>query len=307
MELKLSHEIIDQIIFGMENQDQHFAFDLETLEVVGEDSEPDVGSRSLHVGLPEWNSTMGFNLMEKFVANLRNPIYREILRESLAAGKGVFRRFKNALKEREEIEQLWYQFKEREMRQYVIDWFVTIQEARHLESVEFEEEDETTELVISDFLMVYPEEADMAEYAGYDRASFYENFPDLPSDVVAAYYLSLNRELSLDGLLRAETPKGELAGFLCFTETEAAGDDGFGMSRIIQLYTLPEFRGLGLGKAVFDRYLADSYRRGVEWVFAEIGGEALGFADRLMLDGFTRIASGLVLDLHKWGMENLYS
>ena len=305
--MKLSHEIIDQIIFGMENQDQHFVFDLETLEVVGEDSEPGVGSRPLNVGLPEWNSTMGFNLMEKFVANLRNPIYREILRESLAAGKGVFRRFKNALKEREEIEQLWYQFKEREMRQYVVDWFVAIQEARDLESVELEEEEETTELVISDFLMVYPDEAEMGEYADFDRSSFYENFPDLPREVVAAYYQSLNRELRKDGLLRAETPEGELAGFLCFGETEAGGDERFGMSRIIQLYILPEFRGLGLAKAVFDRYLTDAYRRGVEWVFAEIGGEALGFADRLMLDGFARIASGLILDLHKWGMQNLYS
>ena len=52
---------------------------------------------------------------------------------------------------------------------------------------------------------------------------------------------------------------------------------------------------------------AASRKQGIEWVFADIGGQALGFADRLVLDGFARNTSGLLLDLHRWGLENLYS
>ena len=304
MALKLNHEIIDQIIFGMENQDQLYLFDLDTLEIVGEDALAEVREKESCIDLPEWNSSMGFNLMEKFVANLRNPVFREVLRESLAAGKGVFRRFKNALRERPDIERLWFQFKEKEMRRYVVEWFSTVQETRAFGGVEVEEEDETAELVLSDFLFAYPDSPVYEEYQRLDRLAYAENYPDLPSGVVDAYYAFTSRGGALEGkdIVRAETPEGDLAGFVCFTE-----EPEISISRVLQLYILPEYRGLGIGRALLERYLEEAYRRGVEWVFAEVGGEALGFADRLVRGGFARLSTGLVLDLHRWGMENLYS
>lgn len=311
MEVKLSHEIIDQIIFGMENQDKFYVFNLSTCEVMTEDAIVDAQNGEVFISLPEWNSSKGFQLMEKFVANLRNPVYREILRESLSSGKGVFRKFKNALKEREDIERLWFQYKEREMREYVIEWFSLVKEAQKLESVEVEGDDETTELVLSDFLLVYPEEIDWSSYLGLDREAFAGNHLEIPEPVVAALYEEYDRQryVPSSGILRAEAPDGELAGFLWYRDMKTGDktDNAPGYGRIIQLLIVPEYRGLGLARTLIDRYLEDAFRRGVEWVFIEAEGEAMAIAEKLLLSGFERQSAGFNLDLHRWGMENLYS
>ncbi|MBT3274318.1 MAG: GNAT family N-acetyltransferase [Spirochaetales bacterium] len=311
MEVKLSHEIIDQIIFGMENQDKFYVFNLSTCEVKTEDAIVDAQNGEVFISLPEWNSSKGFQLMEKFVANLRNPVYREILRDSLSSGKGVFRKFKNALKEREDIERLWFQYKEREMREYVIEWFYLVKEAQKLESVEVEGDDETTELVLSDFLLVYPEEIDWSTYLRLDREAFAGNHLEIPEPVITALYEEYARQLYApsSGILRAEAPDGELAGFLWYRDGKTGDktDNAPGYGRIIQLLITPEYRGLGLARTLIDRYLEDAFRRGVEWVFIEAEGEAMAIAEKLLLSGFERQSAGFNLDLHRWGMENLYS
>ena len=311
MGLKLNHENIDLIIFGMENQEQFYVFNLTTGEVMTEDTLDEERKDDTIIDLPEWNSSMGFQLMEKFVANLRNPVYREILRDTLSSGKGVFRKFKNALRERPDIERLWFQFKEREMREYVIEWLSTIEEARDLEKVSVEEEDETDELVLSDFLLTYDEKLNWEEYEALDRETFEENRPDVPPEVIRALYEDLKRWESLqgEGVLRSETPDGGLAAFLWYSEREAGNETASGQlyARIKQLVVVPEYRGLGLARTLMERYLEDAYRRGVEWVFTQVEGEAIGFADSLVSTGFRRSATGLQLNLHKWGMENLYS
>ncbi|MAG13158.1 MAG: hypothetical protein CMN78_01030 [Spirochaetales bacterium] len=311
MALRINHEVIDQIIFGMENQDQQFMFDIESGEVVTIDPvEGEVGKD--HVDLPDWNSSMGFQLMEKFVANLRNPIYRDILREALSSGKGVFRKFKNSLKGRPDIEQLWFQFKEREMKRYVIEWFETIQEAKHLEQVQVEEE-ETEELVLSDFSVYFTDDEDQSVYREYDRKAFAENYPDLPANVVNDYYSSIRigiETMRVD-ILRAETPDGDLAAFVWFLEHgDSTGGPSEGgdarYARIIQLYVLPEYRGLGLARTLLECLLEEASQRGIEWVFAEAHGEAVDFGDTLIAEGFRRSSVGLALDLDRWKLDNLY-
>ena len=308
----ISHEVIDQIIFGMENQEQQFMFDLDSCEVVTVDIDSDdENENKAYVDLPDWNSSMGFQLMEKFVANLRNPIYRELLRESLAGGKGVFRRFKNVLKERPEIEQLWFQFKEREMKHYVLEWFEAVQEARQLEEVQVEEE-ETEELVLSDFSIFYAEESNISEYVGYDRQAFFDNYPGLPPEIISEYYTSVREGTAVQptDVLRAETPNEDLAGFVWLFEHTGEGgtsESGPLYLRILQLYVLPEYRGLGLARTLLEHIMEDACRRGIEWLFVEAYGEAIGFGDTLVAGGFKRHAVGLALDLHRWGLDNLYS
>ncbi len=61
--------------------------------------------------------------MEKFVSTLRNPIYREKLKEVLQSGRGVFRQFKDVLQEQPSIQRLWYYYKDREMRNRIYEWY----------------------------------------------------------------------------------------------------------------------------------------------------------------------------------------
>ena len=155
MTFPLTRELIDQIMFGMENQDTDFLLDLYDQKVVRIDELPDEGQddEARYIPLPEWRSVDGYNLMEKFVASLHNPIYREILRSILASGKGVFRQFKDALKERQEIERLWYRFKEREMRAHVVEWYNVLRESWGLARIGDPEDEGTEVLVLSDFAL----------------------------------------------------------------------------------------------------------------------------------------------------------
>ena len=131
MEFDLSPELIDQIIFAMENQEKDYVLDTKTLELVPIDELPPelVEDEDRLIQLPEWYSVHGYNLMEKFVANLRNPLFRETLREILARGKGVFRQFKDTIKQRKDIERLWFSFKDREMKRVVLEWYNQLRES----------------------------------------------------------------------------------------------------------------------------------------------------------------------------------
>ena len=87
-DIRLTRELADQIVFGMENQDHVFYLDLDTQTIVPDP--PGLGdSETRYVRLPPWRSVDGHNLMARFVASLRNPIYRERLRTILASGRGA--------------------------------------------------------------------------------------------------------------------------------------------------------------------------------------------------------------------------
>ena len=49
--------------------------------------------------LPEWDSAAGFKLREDFVSNLNSPLAHEALQEVLHSGRGVFRNFRNVIKD----------------------------------------------------------------------------------------------------------------------------------------------------------------------------------------------------------------
>ncbi|MCK4542485.1 MAG: GNAT family N-acetyltransferase, partial [Spirochaetales bacterium] len=148
MKFIMTPEIMDQIIFGMENQEKTFILDTDTDHVVPAEETEKESFR--YIPIPEWKSSDGFQLMEMFTASMRNPILRERFREALSSGRGVFRSFKNILKERPEIERLWFSFKEKEMRKRVREWYNQLAEVWGLEKLGPEPED-TEELVMSDF------------------------------------------------------------------------------------------------------------------------------------------------------------
>ena len=316
MELELNRETVDQIIFGMENQSQDYRFDIEKGVLVQRDAlgpsiQANAGER--FVALPSWNSSMGFQLMEKFVANLRNPVYREVLRESLAADKGVFRRFKNALKERSDIERLWFQFKEREMRQQVFDWYEMLRDASALKSMEIDSESaDTQDLVLSDFIILSPEADSIESFLSLDRKAFNENFSSLPAAIIDDLYRHARQNIAMtsDSVRCAKTPSGELGGFLWIdeaTQEQTADFEGVTYARILQVYVLAEFRGLGLATTLVDTYLKEAYEAGVQWVLVDVYAKVSGFGEKVADYGFDTYLTGYLLDLHKWGLETFYS
>jgi GNAT superfamily N-acetyltransferase len=308
MEFDLSPELIDQIIFAMENQEKDYVLDTKTLELVPIDELPPelVEDEDRLIQLPEWYSVHGYNLMEKFVANLRNPLFRETLREILARGKGVFRQFKDTIKQRKDIERLWFSFKDREMKRVVLEWYNQLRESWGLERIGTEPLEETEELILSDFV-IRPEGGKHLEIIReLDRRAFQENFGD-EGPGYAEYMYEVRRygvepEVGSESvILIAETPVGEFAGFIWGVETRTGGN--FTVSRLLQLYVVREYRGLGLAKVLLHRFCVSAYERSVDRVTIELLGSGYGLLDSLKTAGFRPLSETLELDLDGWDIQ----
>jgi len=303
MKFELTQELVDQIIFGMENQEREYLFDTKSLVLVPMDeSEDDPEDPERYLPLPPWQSVHGYYLMERFVASLRNPIYREMLRGILISGKGVFRQFKNALKERKEIERLWYRFKEREMRKEVLSWYNTMREAWGLKEIELEFDD-TEDLILSDFVLSRWNEPDENTILELDKKGFFEMFPGIEDvSVKTGMYLSRRYGRRPGGersvVFIAETPLGDLAGFL-WAERNILRTDVETL-HVFQVYVLPEFRGLGLASALLHKFCEEISAASFVRVTIELMGGALDLNDVFRREGFVPFSEVLELDLKDW-------
>jgi GNAT superfamily N-acetyltransferase len=256
MPFELTEALIDDILFSMEDQDGNFFLDTREGVVAamgpGFDDGPETeeeGER--YISLPQWDSSSGFRLMERFTAALRNPLIREELSGALDRGKGVFRAFKNILGQHPEAEKLWFAFKEREMKREILRWYNALREEWGLRRIG-DEPEETGDLVLEDFRFRAGTAADAPAAAELHRLCTGElrnaaeekqtGFPAGDSPWV----------FPGDKSLVAETVGGEFAGY--------AAAVGAGPSlHIYALEIRPEYRGLGIGEALITR-LPDAVR-----------------------------------------------
>ena len=116
MNFALTPQMIDKIAFAMEDQKEKLTVDMDTGELVPLVARSAEHAEEKYVRLPHWGSAEGFHLMESFITSLANPAYREQLSRALTMGRGVFRAFKDALKQNKEIEKLWFTYKEERLR-----------------------------------------------------------------------------------------------------------------------------------------------------------------------------------------------
>lgn len=314
MRFDLTPEIVDQIIFAMENQETPFRFDSETRTVV-DDFPGSQEQTDRFLEIPGWSSADGFQLMERFVATLRNPLVREKLRAALAGGKGVFRNFKNTLKDHGEVERLWFSFKDREMRAKVVDWYNELCDLWGLERInrEPDEEEETDELVLSDFL-IEEDTRGIELIRAYDRDAWDEALEMLPPPIVESLYrrARATADPASPGSLvvSARTPGGDFAGFVWGAEessAEGAGPAAEPMSwiRIEQLFVTKEFRGLGIAKTLVEHICRIAFSRGISRILIDVAGTGEVLIPSLEEEGFSGFRHSLVLDVEQWGRDNL--
>ena len=295
MNFTLTAQMVDKIAFAMEDQKEKFAVDVDTGELVAVSSLPAL-SEEKHVRLPRWGSAEGFHLMESFVTSLDNPAYREQLSRCLTMGKGVFRAFKDALKQNKEIEKLWFTYKERRLRGVIVSWYNANREARGLARLPAEPE-ETEELVMSDFTLTWEVEERADAVRQLDRDAFFELFPsDSPADLQQRYR-DKRQGLPPAGtasspLLMAETPSGELAGMVW------GAIDGRTVT-IVQLAVSPAFRGTGLSETLLRQFLTAMRARGMERLVTELMGKSLRFSDFFQSVGFEPVAQVMECSLRE--------
>jgi len=305
-DIRLTRELADQIVFGMENQAHEYYLDLNTQTIVPDPPDLAKVDTERYVPLPSWRSVDGYNLMARFVASLRNPIYRERLRASLASGRGAFRQFKDVIGEREDIERLWLAFKQREMREIVAGWMNDLRELWGLDRLELSEVEETAPLIASDFVISDGGEAHYDLVRTLDRQAFAENYENDSEPLVDLLYNFQRAGLADPGdrdstILVAETPGLEVAGFV-WAVTLRRGK--IAVSVVTQLYVLPEYRGMGLARTLLREHFLRCHNRGYSEAIVELFGQACDYAGDLSELGLARDSATMRLRLDRWFREN---
>jgi len=294
MNFALTPQMIDKIGFAMEDQKEQYAADVDSGELVPLSTLGERHSDERYARLPRWGSAEGFHLMESFVTSLDNPAYRVQLSRALTMGRGVFRAFKDSLKENKEIERLWFAYKEQRLRAVIVSWYNANREARGLARLPAEPE-ETEELVMSDFSFVWGVGEHGEEVLRQDRDAFFELFPYERPERLEERFAEKRRGIPPAGsegapILVAVTPSGELAGF-------AWGIIDGTSVHIVQLAVTPGLRGIGLGEALLRKFLMEMRARGMRRLTAELMGKSLRSSDFFQSVGFTPVTQVLECSL----------
>lgn len=306
MEFELTPEVIDEVIFAMEDQTGHFLYDSVECRCVssrenGIESEDENEGDDRFYAIPVWDSVSGFRMMDRFTSQLRNPIVREDLRSALAAGQGVFRNFKNILKNHTEIERLWYQFKERELRNIVCEWYNNLRDFWGLERIGLEPE-ETAEIVSHDFYFREYEIEDKNQIdtllLTVEREVLAEMPPEL-SGAIEELWIRLNGFAETETeensyILIAESPKGEIIGVAVSTPIPVGS---FLSAQLLKIVVYPEFRGLGIGKELLSRTIVYWTEKKYRWLLFTTPVYPIAFDPVLLRSGFIKKGQISVLDL----------
>lgn len=294
--------MIYQIIFCMEDQSQEYVLDLGdgTIGQVDQlppgllDEEPD-----RFAPLPDWLPADGFRIMEKFIATLRNPVYRERLRDTLSQGRGVFRSFKNVLKEEPAVERLWFYFKEREMKRVISSWYGRLQDALAMEILGEEPEEDTEELILTDFTLT----DDARRFTSYlhtlREERIAQEFSSLaqPLDALLSEECRESWDTANDDWIRLflESPAGETAGYIAARPLRHGHSDL--VYEVRQFYVEPRFRGLGVFSMLCDEMCRRAHAAGAAQLIIQLSGRASMLHYPLERRGFEVIQERLALDL----------
>ena len=274
---------MDDILFFMEDQNGDFYVDtLEGMVVSGDNAETeaeDETEEERYISIPQWEPQNGFRLMEHFTATLRSPLAREELSGALEKGRGVFRAFKDALARYPETEKLWFRYKDREMKREVNDWYNALRESWGLERIGAEPE-ETESLIFEDFRF-RPGAASDREDAEKLHLLCVEAAPD---PAVAGVFESLSPwAFPGDLCMAAESSGGEFAGFISAVQSGGA-------LHIRTLEVAPQYRGLGLGEALLQRFMAEAESLGRKQFIIDLPKNAENFSRVLLRESFSPCA-----------------
>ena len=300
MQFELTDELTDDIISAMENQDVEYAVDAQEGQLVISDSDGHIPDDERYYILPEWGPSDGFGLREDFVNNLHAPLAREELQNAMHSGRGVFKNFRNVLKNYPEIDKRWHIYKHRFMSARINEWYNSLREIWGLEKLDqLPESDET--LVHDDFsFKVYDSEADKKTILLNITAGACED-ETLPPDVNGAFY----------GLWRTQFEGARIenqTGYICSSiSDEFAGcitaspllQNQEKIVMITSLFVPEQFRGLGIGTELIDMCISRLTDCGRTWVIipSTIAPDIL--QPLLTRIGFRKINSGYILSLEK--------
>ena len=295
----MTSELINEIVFSMEDQNKSYLLD-SSVPVLLKKEEVQNFDSDRYYTLPVWDSINGFKLMEQFVAVLKNTFIADKLRSTLLAGKGVFRNFKDVLKNYPEVEKQWFSFKEQKMKQVILSWYNDLRDIWGLEHMEPEPED-NSELVQDDFTFRPFSFSDINSLYSAVESAFDDI--NMEYDRESAFVLSLlwkkQREFEDDKkrvVIVCESVSEDFAGFAAasyFDEEKKLQH----VVLVTSFLILPQFRGLGLGSELLRRLLQELKQQNVTKVFFTDLLIPDFFCSVLLREGFSKLGSIFCIDL----------
>ena len=297
MTFALTESLLNEIQTALENQEQQFLVDAAQNKLV-EKTDGLKGDDEFFYELPEWDSAAGFKLREDFVSNLNSPLAHEALQEVLHSGRGVFRNFRNVIKDYPEVEKRWHIYKNNKMMCYINNWYNNLREVWGLEKLDYVPESDDN-LIHDDFSFTAYSQDNKKELLLHMTAAFRERNENLSQELSQAIY-----NIWLEQFELAES-KGEL-GFICrsvsndFAGCITVSQVSKNQEKVMALTSLlvPEaFRGLGIGTELINMCLSELKKLGKTWLILP-NMTVPDFLEPLLLrTGFDKIDSGYAAKL----------
>ena len=273
----LSEELLDSIIFAMEDQVTFHYIDLKDGTVLQEeeksyimDEDEDV-SDDRFLPIPDWTPSDGFRLMEKFTAKVRNQSLQQQLYEVLQSGKGVFRKFKDVLSQEPIIERKWFSFKDEQLKRVVVSWYRKQEGALDLEHLPEEYEEFFEDILLEDFTYDMYEGPATDEIDEIIHATLHEMSEGSEEDKIGSLLLTRRLESEQpEHYLLARANDGTLAAILIYTPLT---------EEVVQVpfFTVAkQYRGMGLFRLLFDAFSRQMARFHYKKMIVNLAGESVG-------------------------------
>ena len=296
MTFSLTDELTDSIISAMENQEKVFLVDAASNQLVegGNHTSDDEN----FYDLPEWKPADGFLIREDFVNQLHSPLAHDKLQSVLHSGRGVFKNFRNVLKDYPEIDKRWHIFKHNIMSARINEWYNSLREIWGLEKLDQLSESDDS-LVHDDFsFKEYDSSVDKKTILLNIDASWYDD-EEVPSEV--------NEAICKMWLNHFENDKADFqTGYVCYSlSDEFSGcitassilDRQKNILTITSLFVPEQFRGLGIGTELINLCITKLEKLGKGWILIPnfIAPDIL--QPLLTRIGFKKFNSGYLLQL----------
>ncbi len=298
MTFTLNDSLLNKIQSALENQEQKFVLDAAQGILVQKTNQLE-GDNENFYELPEWDSAAGFALRESFVNNLKAPLAHDELQEVLHSGRGVFKNFRNVLKKYPEVEKKWHIFKNRNMLNYINDWYNGLREIWGLEKLDYVPESDES-LIHDDFTFeAYNPALDKKDLILLMQADFKARNDNLDPELLQAIYDIWLKQFET-------TDSNNNFGFICrsFSEDLAGCITVSSLSGrqekvvvLTNLFVPASFRGLGIGSELISMCLSELKKLGKSW-FIMPDTFVPDFLEPLLFrSGFEKIESGYAVRL----------
>lgn len=298
MVFPLTGSLFADILNALENQEQSFLIDAESRTLVHADGITSDGIR--YYSLPEWDSAAGFALRTEFADKLRAPLAKEELQRVLHSGRGVFKSFKNVLKEFPQVEKLWHLYKNKSMQRFIGSWYNSLREIWGLEQLELEPE-ENGDLLHDDFVFNEYGESDFNEISGFFlHAKENCSDGDFPEQINKAALKLWERQFACCGKnsigFICRSLSGEFAGFI------TAAPISEKIERIFTLtgfYVSEKYRGLGIGAELVSMLIQSLKDLKIESTLAAFMILPESALNLLEKQGFEKAGTGFFMRINK--------